>query len=102
MKHVVFIIPTLTGGGAERVILTLAKFLDRARFRVTLAVVDMRNAALRADIPPDVEFIGTLGMVERVLVFGSMVLFLPLPQPFPCRKLGRVPPAAERLDERHC
>lgn len=57
MRHVVFIIPTLTGGGAERVIVTLARHLDRERFRITLAVVDMRNSALREDIPSDVGFI---------------------------------------------
>ncbi len=57
MKHVVFIIPTLTGGGAERVIVTLARHLDRRRFRITLAVVDMRNAVLRDEIPSDVSFI---------------------------------------------
>jgi glycosyltransferase involved in cell wall biosynthesis len=57
MRHVLFIIPTLTGGGAERVIVTLAKFLDRRRFRVTLAVVDTRDAVLRDEIPGDVEFV---------------------------------------------
>jgi glycosyltransferase involved in cell wall biosynthesis len=57
MKNVLFIIPTLTGGGAERVIVTLAKYLDRRRFRVALAVVDTRDAVLREDIPADVEFI---------------------------------------------
>ena len=57
MKHIAFVIPTLTGGGAERVIVTLVKYLDRRRFRVTLAVVDTRDAVLRGEIPDDVEFI---------------------------------------------
>jgi glycosyltransferase involved in cell wall biosynthesis len=57
MKHVALIIPTLTGGGAERVIVTLAKHLDRRRFRVTLAVVDTRRAVMRREIPDDVTFI---------------------------------------------
>jgi glycosyltransferase involved in cell wall biosynthesis len=56
-RHIALIIPTLTGGGAERVIVTLAKFLDRQRFRVTLAVVDTRGAVMRDDIPADVNFI---------------------------------------------
>jgi glycosyltransferase involved in cell wall biosynthesis len=56
-KHIALIIPTLTGGGAERVIVTLAKHLDRRRFRVTLAVVDTRRAVLRDQIPDDVAFV---------------------------------------------
>lgn len=63
MRNVLFIIPTLTGGGAERVIVTLAKHLDRRRFRITLAVVDTRDAVLREEIPGDVEFID-LGAVR--------------------------------------
>ncbi|HEU5295303.1 MAG TPA: glycosyltransferase [Burkholderiaceae bacterium] len=50
-------IPTLTGGGAERVVVTLLQHLDRARFDLTLAVVDLRDAVFRAEIPSDVAFI---------------------------------------------
>ena len=52
-----FLIPTLTGGGAERVVVTLLQHLDRARFELALAVVDTRNAAFRDQVPGDVEFI---------------------------------------------
>jgi len=52
-----FVIPTLTGGGAERVIVTLLRNLDRSKFRLALVVVNMRDAAYRADVPEDVEFI---------------------------------------------
>lgn len=57
MKRIAFLIPTLTGGGAERVIVNLVKHLDRRRFRITLAVVTMHNAVLHDEIPKDVEFI---------------------------------------------
>ena len=57
MKTVLFLIPTLTGGGAERVIVTLLRHLDRSRFQLTLAVVDSRQAVFRGDVPDDVEFI---------------------------------------------
>jgi glycosyltransferase involved in cell wall biosynthesis len=57
MRTVLFLIPTLTGGGAERVMVTLLTHLDRSRFKATLAVVDLRAAAFRADIPPDVELV---------------------------------------------
>jgi glycosyltransferase involved in cell wall biosynthesis len=56
-KSILFLIPTLTGGGAERVIVTLLNHLDRARFALTLAVVDTRDAKFRSDIAADVEFI---------------------------------------------
>ena len=57
MRKILFLIPTLTGGGAERVIVTLLTHLDRSRFKPMLAVVDLRGAAFRADIPADVELV---------------------------------------------
>jgi glycosyltransferase involved in cell wall biosynthesis len=54
---VLFLIPTLDGGGAERVVTTLLRHLDRSAFRPALAVVDTRNAVFLDDIPTDVEFI---------------------------------------------
>lgn len=56
-RRVLFLIPTLTGGGAERVIVTLLRHLDRSKFQLALAVVDMRHAVFRDDVPEDVEFI---------------------------------------------
>ena len=56
-RSVLFLIPTLNGGGAERVIVTLLKSLDRGRFRLILGVVDMRKAVFRNDVPADVECI---------------------------------------------
>jgi len=56
-RHVLFIIPSLRGGGAERVIVTLLRHFDRSKFRLALAVVDMREAAYRGDVPEDVEII---------------------------------------------
>jgi glycosyltransferase involved in cell wall biosynthesis len=57
VRTVLFLIPTLTGGGAERVIVTLLRHLDRSRFKPLLAVVDLRGAAFRADLPADVELV---------------------------------------------
>lgn len=53
--HVLFLIPSLRGGGAERVIVTLLRYLDRSKFTLTLAVLDMRGAVYRNDVPNDVE-----------------------------------------------
>lgn len=57
MKRVLFLIPTLTGGGAERVIMTLLRHLDRGKFQLILAVVDTRQAVFLDELPEDVEFI---------------------------------------------
>ncbi|MGH6937167.1 MAG: glycosyltransferase, partial [Methylocella sp.] len=53
-RHILFVIPTLGGGGAQRVFVTLLRHFDRQRVRLTLAVVDMRNAVFLKDVPPDV------------------------------------------------
>lgn len=55
--RLLFLIPTLTGGGAERVVVTLLQHLDRARFELALGVVDTRDAAFVDQVPADVEFI---------------------------------------------
>jgi glycosyltransferase involved in cell wall biosynthesis len=52
-----FLVPTLRGGGAERVMVGLIRNLDRSRFRLTIAVVDMTDAVFAADLPADVEVI---------------------------------------------
>lgn len=72
--HVLFVIPTLTGGGAERVIVTLARYLDRRKFRVTLAVVDTRNAVMRDEVPADVDFIDLGGRRVRYALFRIVAL----------------------------
>jgi glycosyltransferase involved in cell wall biosynthesis len=56
-RRVLLLIPSLRGGGAERVIVTLLRYLDQSQFQLALAVVDSREAAYRADIPPTVELI---------------------------------------------
>jgi len=56
-RQIIFLIPSLRGGGAERVIVTLLRHLDRKKFRLRLAVIDMREAAYLDDVPDDVELI---------------------------------------------
>src|SRR6266403_1402478 len=50
---VLFLIPTLEGGGAERVFSMLLAHLDRTRFEPHLAVLQIAGA-YRQDIPEDV------------------------------------------------
>ncbi len=56
-RRILFIIPTLAAGGAERVIVTLLNHLDRAKFQMILAVLDTRGAAFLDDIPSDVQLL---------------------------------------------
>jgi glycosyltransferase involved in cell wall biosynthesis len=51
--RVMFFCPTLGEGGADRVVLTLLRRLDRARVRPELALM-RREGALAADVPADV------------------------------------------------
>jgi glycosyltransferase involved in cell wall biosynthesis len=50
-------IPTLAIGGAERVLITILRHLDRTRFNPALAVLDTRNAVFLDELPTDVELI---------------------------------------------
>jgi glycosyltransferase involved in cell wall biosynthesis len=54
---VCFIIPTLTQGGAERVLVTLIKHLDRSKFQISLMVVNMHEQMYLKEIPSDVNII---------------------------------------------
>lgn len=56
-RRLLFLIPSLRGGGSERVMVSLLRHLNRAMFQMTLAVVDMRNAVYSSDVPKDVELI---------------------------------------------
>lgn len=56
-NRVLFLIPSLQGGGAERVFVSLLRHIDRQKFRLMLAVVDTSHSVYRADVPKDVELI---------------------------------------------
>lgn len=55
--HVLFVLPNLHGGGAERVVLTILRHLDKNRFAVALAVIDGGNSAYEGDLPDAVEIV---------------------------------------------
>src|SRR5260370_38299311 len=52
-KKILLLIPSLAGGGAERVFSILLHHLDRTRFELHLAVLQTKGAYM-ADIPRDV------------------------------------------------
>ena len=57
MRPLLFVVPTLRGGGAERVMVTLLRHLDPTRFRRILAVVDLRDGVYREYVPSAVELV---------------------------------------------
>jgi glycosyltransferase involved in cell wall biosynthesis len=74
-RHVLFLIPSLTGGGAERVFLTLLKHLSREKFHLTLAVVDKRNAVFLDQIPQDVDLVD-LGCMRVRQALPKIILLI--------------------------
>ena len=57
-----FLMLNLNAGGAERVGLTILKYLDRKRFVLDLVVVGKDDGALRKDVPADINvtFLGKI------------------------------------------
>jgi len=55
--RVLFLIPTLTGGGAERVFVTLLRHLDRSRFPATVILISLPDAVFRDDLPAQLHVI---------------------------------------------
>jgi glycosyltransferase involved in cell wall biosynthesis len=56
-REAMFLIPSLAGGGAERVVSNLVRYIDRTAYKPTLVLVVKGDDALRARIPADVEVI---------------------------------------------
>ncbi len=56
-KKIFFIIPTLTQGGAERVIITLINHLEISKFCITLMVVNMQDEVYMKYVPKHVQLL---------------------------------------------
>jgi glycosyltransferase involved in cell wall biosynthesis len=52
-RRLLFLMPSLVGGGAERVIVTLLQHLDRSRFELHLALIEALGPYLK-EVPADV------------------------------------------------
>lgn len=83
-RHVLFILPALHGGGAERALLRLLRQLDRAKIQPALFVVK-KEGALLDHVPADVEVTTALEPGERI-------------RSHPCRVFSRLLKAARSCD----
>ncbi len=72
---VLFIIPSLRAGGAERVIVNLLRHLDRSKFVLILAVVNMQGAVYAEDLPNDIQLIDLAATRVRYAFFKIIRLF---------------------------
>ena len=56
-KNIMFIIPTLTQGGAERVVVTLLNNLSKDDFDLSILVVNMKDDIYSEELPPEINLI---------------------------------------------
>lgn len=75
-RKILFVIPSLAGGGAEKVLITLLKRLDRSLFEPSLVVFDDRND-YRGDMPKDIQVI-SFQNVQKAGMIGHMRLVISL------------------------
>lgn len=79
-KNVLFVIPALRGGGAERVLVLLLRHIDRERFYPKVVVFDSQND-YREDLPADIEIIsfgksgmqGMLGNLRLIRALSGLI-----------------------------
>ncbi len=80
MKKVMFVIPALSGGGAERVVLYLLKFIDRKRYIPELVVFEKKGELLHC-LPSDVKVYSLKKRIHNISGFQWLV-FLELTRLF--------------------
>ncbi len=71
---IIFIIPSLSGGGAEKVICTIARELNKEKFDISVALVTTRNAVHRDLLPDYIKIIDLKS--TRVLFSLPKIVFL--------------------------
>lgn len=69
-KKILFILPTLSSGGAERVILNIIKYLDRNKYEIFLVIINTRDAVYLKEIPENIIFIDLKCLRLRYSIFA--------------------------------
>lgn len=76
VKRVLFVIPSLAGGGAEKVILHILKYIDRNKFKPHLILFE-KTGELLHDLPSDIKvevLKGGGNIIGRILDFTRLIL----------------------------
>lgn len=74
--RLLIIIPSLRGGGSERVITTLVKYLSRDKFSITLVVLDKRGGVYFDDLPNDISVLGLYYKRVRYALFRIIQIII--------------------------
>jgi|SaaInl8_200m_RNA_FD_contig_111_169589_length_9493_multi_4_in_0_out_0_9 glycosyltransferase involved in cell wall biosynthesis len=72
-KKILFILPSLRGGGAEKVMSTILKFLDSSKYEITLALVKKEGQFLK-DIPEHINIYDLQVNRSRYAIFKIIKL----------------------------
>lgn len=81
---VLFFLPALVPGGAERVVATILRNMSRERFDISLAVVNLENSVFSGELPSDISVIdlasprlryGLLKIVQHIWTIKPDVVF---------------------------
>jgi glycosyltransferase involved in cell wall biosynthesis len=67
-RKILFVVPSLLGGGAERVVITLIKHIDREKF-IPILVVLKKEGRFVEKIPKDIEFVDLNVSRARYAIF---------------------------------
>lgn len=86
-KKILFIIPSLAGGGAERVFSLLVKHIDRSSFIPALALLKKEGPFL-SDVPADVDLINLQSEKSRYAFFKIIRLVRKMKPDIVCSTLG--------------
>ncbi|MBI3755588.1 MAG: glycosyltransferase [Deltaproteobacteria bacterium] len=93
-KRILFITPSLYGGGAERVLVLLLRHLDRSRFQPVVVLFEPEND-YKEDIPDDVRIVSlnSSGMLDSARLILSLSQLLKKEAPdIICTSIYRVKP----------
>ena len=71
--HVAFILPTLNLGGAQRVVITLVRHLDRQKFRISLIIGTLEGSVFSHILPDDVEVVDLKTTRVRYSWFTALI-----------------------------
>ncbi|WP_158289272.1 glycosyltransferase [Paenibacillus flagellatus] len=73
-KKILFVLPSLEGGGAQRVLLMLSKYFDNSKYEISLAVVHFEGS-YKSQVPDNVQIydLGVKRVRQMIIPFLKLV-----------------------------